>query len=142
MITLLCTLAGHVAMAAVRQSPYVCPDGLREALEAFVASARPTLRSLMGVWFLEFETGAEIEAFLREHLLPIPEVAAWNEPKSGRGGDFVFVTRNGGPSPDDDIIDLDALVENIARTVHAEELAEFEWHARYEREHGPPPGEG
>lgn len=122
-LVLLRTVVGHVAMWATRQSPYAVPEGLEAVLRAFRDAALPHTTELGGLAFLTQKmTWRRLESFLREHLLPIPEVAAWNEPKSGHAAQFVFVDRTGGPAPDDDFIDLDALIRNIARSVIAESL--------------------
>jgi hypothetical protein len=125
-ITTLDCVAGHVAMAAVRQSPYPCPDNLELVIKRFheVAIESGKFPMFGGTPMLEFEFAREIEDLLRELLLPIPEVEAWNEPKSGHDAEFVFTSRYDQPAPDDDIIDLDALIRNVARSVSAEEEEE------------------
>lgn len=114
-------LAGYVAACAVSQSPYAAPDGLAEVLEAFQAAATQDFPDFYGVRMRQFGL-RELEEYLRWVLLPLPQVQAWNEPRSHHGHQVVFRSAFSGPAPDDDFIDLDALVRNIATLTLREEL--------------------
>ena len=122
-LTTLNTLCGYVALMAIQQSPYVCPDNLELVLRKFAENAQE-LASFVdgGMVFFRFHQPKGIELVLRQALLSIPEAEAWNEPKSGHGEQNIFVGRHSPQvSPDDDFIDLDALVRNISQSVTAAE---------------------
>ncbi|ARV58036.1 hypothetical protein BZZ01_04755 [Nostocales cyanobacterium HT-58-2] len=68
-------------------------------------------------------TRDELKQLIDKYLFPIPEVQAWNKPKS-RHQEHVFVSRYYKPSPDDDFIDLDALARNITISVIREAIAD------------------
>lgn len=119
--TTLKALAGYVAACAVSQSPYAVPAGLAEVLEAFQAAATPDFLDFHGVRMRQFGP-RELEDYLRRVLLPLPQVQAWNEPRSHHGHQVVFRSAFSRPAPDDDFIDLDALVRNIAALTLREEL--------------------
>ena len=105
-------LLGHIAMWAVRQSPYICPDNLREVLLA-IKDDRIDAMFHDGAECLRMRkfTFVGLEAWLG-HLIEIAYKAGWNTPKKDTG-------RIGSCSegPDFDFIDLDALVRNIATSV-------------------------
>jgi hypothetical protein len=102
-------------MWAVRQSPYVVPGNLDEALRTF--------HDRLPCDDLDMLKVSQDQLFNTVYKLAceIPEIAAWNEPKSGHGQTLVFSSRYDQPSPDDDIIDLSALANNVARSCIAEE---------------------
>lgn len=107
----------HVAHWAVRQSPYTCPDGLPEALTELD-------RRLAESWkdpLFERVTEGELRDALRETLLTIPQVLAWNEPKAGGDAPFLLVCAFSQVSPDRDFIDLDALLRNVVNGIVREE---------------------
>ncbi len=110
------TVAGHLAMWAVRQSPYACPEQMRPALEQF-CSAFPGDVNDMSEWRGPDELGDAIWAAIEAS----PAVLAWNKPASGHSAQIVFSSRYDKPSPDDDFIDLHALARNVERSVWAEE---------------------
>jgi len=108
-------LAGQVANLAIRQSPYDCPEGLGNVVAEFSEALRPSFDE-HGLAKL---TMGEIESMLNEKLLPLSQVQDWNERKNGRDG-YGIVTRFSKPEPDDDFIDLDALVKNVAHATYIE----------------------
>ena len=119
---------GAVAMWAVRQSPYACPDDLDRVLCALAVAIGPRFpESLPAQHSL-----LAIEAMLRDHLLPMPQVAAWNERKNGRDGPG-FCSAFSEPTPDDDFIDLDALVRNVAVQLRDEDRRWDAFNADFER---------
>lgn len=118
-------IEGHIAMWAVRQSPYHCPEGLREVLLEF--RARITRDGL------NFDSNEmaqlsfrNVKALLNFHLLPIPKFQAWNKRKNGNPAPYGFCSRYGKPEPDNDFIDLDALTGNVARSVIEECRKDYE----------------
>lgn len=110
-------LRGHIAMWAVRLSPYPCPDNLAEVLQAFQDTARRCFDD-NGMGNLN---RAELCELLDKHLLSQPYVQAWNNRKNGNDAPYQFVsTFSGEPHPDNDFIDLDALLLNIVRSTLTE----------------------
>lgn len=104
---------GHLAMWAVRQSPYHCPDHLELVIKMFRCHA------------IQYFDAAEMRRcdrldlveLLKLSLSPIPEFRQWNERKNGNKSPYAFVDRYSRPKPDDDFIDLDALILNVARDI-------------------------
>lgn len=107
---LLDLVAPSFAKFAVSQSPYVVPDNLSEAIvlvDKFVRSwgngTIITMRSNL------------IRLKLEKFFERCPIIEAWNHPKSGNEREFYSGDRYGSyQAPDDDIIDLGALAQNIA----------------------------
>lgn len=101
-------LEGHMAMWAVRQSPYHNPEKLDVVL--------PKFREILKPYFDKNEmakmTKSQIESAFRDSLMTIPEFTTWNERKNGNKSPFGFVSQYDKPSPDNDFIDLDALIRN------------------------------
>lgn len=109
---LLNQMEGHLAMWAVRQSPYHCPDKLAEVISAF--------RQRQLFFFDKSEMANFSRSNIRaayETLKSIPEFEAWNERKNGNKSPFGFVDRYSKPNPDNDFIDLDALIGNATRSL-------------------------
>lgn len=112
-------VAGQIAAFAVRQSPYLVPDNLEPVLRKFQESAWDEFgvaKDSKG-GMRQFQNRAELWELLWEHLLPIPEVQAWNARKNGRDGAGFVSAHWSPPEPDDDFIDLDALVQNVVMTL-------------------------
>lgn len=118
-------LAGHVAMWAVRQSPYLVPENLEVVLRKFqeeldeVGDFDVAKEHKGGM--RQFQSRRELRDLLEETLLTIPEVRAWNSPKieDARAVEYMQT-----PSPDHDFIDLDALVSNIVLGIFPPEQAD------------------
>lgn len=107
-------VVGHFAMWAVRQHPYRRPDGLFDLCDLIMEKAKawtdgvPTLRMWrVGGW-------PEIERWLKASLEGNPILVAWNTPRSGHTQQIVASSRYWGPKPEDDFIDIDALLRNVA----------------------------
>lgn len=117
----------HFAGNAVRQSPYTCPDNLREAIEALKSKLLDSLK-----WqqftnnFVYLEaTKEELSELLYQKLkyifLTTPEIRQWNEPNNGNQTPLQFVSRYDTKlDPDNDFIDLDALAGNVVECVLTE----------------------
>jgi len=117
-------ITGAFAMWAVRQSPYNCPDNLDGAIERLEEELHgANIFNPKRLDFAELSCD-EIEALLEECFRKITFIKEWNNPKSGHDAEWVPVTRFSQPAPDDDFIDLGALVRNIAHTLIAERLLE------------------
>lgn len=128
MVTGVC---GYIAMWATRQSPYHAPDGLDGVLRLFQASVskESCLELHFGSSWLRLDVQcpeAHLRKILQEHLFAIPQVRKWNERKNGNPSPFGFVSRYDRPNPDDDFIDLDAMVRNISQAVMEEYRTDFE----------------
>jgi hypothetical protein len=123
-------LRGYVAQWAVQQSPYATgPEGLDKVLAEVTKRfhASPLLERLAPPYhhtpFVQLQPRRSVlHPWLGALLLDIPEVAAWNVRKNGREG-MGFTDEFSGPGdPDDDFIDLDALVQNIASSLIADSI--------------------
>ena len=110
-------ILGEIANWAVRQSPYHRPDNLEIVLDKFnkIIALVPEYPTM------SYEQIRE----LLDELKEIPEVMLWNERKNGRqgmgfsgaghhdNGDVTFYNAKA----DDDFIDLDALIRNVANSI-------------------------
>jgi hypothetical protein len=110
------SVAGSFAKWAVRQSPFVVPDNLAKAIEAvdcFVNSWTEG-RIANGEYVVKMSC-EEVRSRLERFFEDTPVIEAWNHPKSGKEQPFYGCDRYGSwQSPEDDIIDLGALAQNIA----------------------------
>lgn len=105
---------GAVANWAVRQSPYHRPENLEVVLDKL----NPVLVDVFGDNFCLKLTYEQLKDFLSVKLKAIPEFAAWNERKNGNQAQYKFTSRyDGEGDPNDDFIDLDALVRNVANEI-------------------------
>lgn len=111
-------VAGTLAMWAIRQSPYDCPDNLELVVKA-VRADWPCEIGPMKEW----DSQDEIEECLQEITEQIPEFMLWNERKNGRDG-MGFSSRYDQPTPDDDFIDLHALWRNVAMSLWKDNATE------------------
>jgi len=114
------SLLGYISMWAVRQSPYTSPAGLAEVLEKFEGMVKQFFTEGVPTLPMRTFTERQLESLLVEYLVRIDHVQKWGEPKNPSTGIAVVVTATGRPQPDDDSIDLHALVGNIARSTIAE----------------------
>lgn len=108
-------IIGHLALNAVKQHPYHAPDGLFELAQEVIGLCRRDFKDGIEGWETRwFESSHDLYHWVRS-ILPDdhPILTAWNTPKSGHTG-HVFVSRYGGPTPEDDFIDIDALRTNVA----------------------------
>jgi len=101
-------ILGEIAHWAVCQSPYHRPDNLEVVLDKFnkIIALVPEYPSMS--YF-------QIREFLDE-LKEIPEFMLWNERKNGRQG-MGFSVAGHHDNADDDFIDLDALIRNVANSI-------------------------
>ena len=103
-------ILGEIAHWAVCQSPYHRPENLEVVLDKFnsiilLVPDYPTM------------SYGEIRELLDE-LKEIPEFKLWNERKNGNQAQYKFTSRyDGKGNPDDDFIDLDALIRNVANSI-------------------------
>jgi len=124
-------VTGHVAMWAVRQSPYMVPDALDDALvqfqQRFFVAVQPDQQGMVKL------SERALFAAIDQAVKGVPWMWAWNEPKSKHGSPFVFTSRYDKPDPDDDIIDLDAMIRNASNSVWRELEADWQWDAERTR---------
>ena len=108
-------LLGAVAKWGIRQSPYAFPENLLEVLDEFGSALKPDfIEEPLG--FKEFESEDELLKYLHFKLVVIKPYLTWNDRKNGNDAPFGFTSRyDTGGDPDNDLIDLDALEQNVAR---------------------------
>lgn len=70
-----------------------------------------------------FGSSQKLLAWMQGEMAGHPILTAWNTPRSGKPDGFV--SRYGGPKPENDFIDIDALWMNVARCVW-DDAEEFE----------------
>ena len=105
-------LAGVFAMWAVRRLPHLVPENLAECITEFVAGFEYTQP------VLEWKDPLEFMQAIKDSICKSPACLKLNERKNGREG-MGFSSRYDQPEADDDFIDLDALTQNIFRTITA-----------------------
>lgn len=116
-------LLGYTAYWATSQSPYHAPEGLTEVLAEF------DQRLKLKPFDLIEATRSNLMKILKEKFLTIYQVQKWNERKNGNDSPYNFVCRYSGETdPDNDFIDLDALVGNIARSCIEDDRRQWEEH--------------
>lgn len=117
-----------LAYWAVYQSPYPIPDNLELVLQACITNLEPKFQlrdpktwlvklSPNKLGFKRLKNFKKLEEFLSQAILPISYVQLWNERKNGNQAPLGFTSRYDSPEPDNDFIDLDALIRNIAMTI-------------------------
>lgn len=102
-------IVAEVAKWAIRQSPYMPPAGLAEACEKLFTLLKDGADDL---GFFQ-QTPKGLEDMLHAVIALVPEIVAWNTPRSGHTAPFVSTSRYRQPRPEDDFIDLHALVRNV-----------------------------
>jgi len=129
-LTTVKAVAGYFAMWAVRQSPYPCPDNLEKVLRRLerqltkYAKDRPGANSLMKAEGMFRIDRRSLQEMLLDVLRPMREFQRWNQRKNGNKDTLHFVSRYDDPrkiDPDNEFIDLDALVRNVAMSVEQED---------------------
>lgn len=106
-------LIGWFAHWAVRQHPYHRPDGLFDLVDCISAAAQAWPDGVKSLPMWRVSGWLEIEAWLREALKDHPILTAWNTPRSGHTRN-VATSRYWTVKPEDDFIDIDALLRNVA----------------------------
>lgn len=110
---------GQMARCAVMQHPYNAPPRLENVTAGLKYHAQATFAD--GVdnhrmhWFTSRQ---DFEGWLRDALKPVEDIMQmWNTPRSGHTSGIAFVSRYDGPAAEDDFIDIDALLRNVAMAV-------------------------
>lgn len=130
-------IVGAFAMWACRQSPYGVPDGLENVCKYLHAALKT-----VSAWETSGMTQAslcDINRWLHEILMNqgVAEFDAWNERKNKREGTGFSCRFDGPGNPDDDFIDLHALLHNVCITLRGEWRANDAFDKKFEAEHGP-----
>jgi hypothetical protein len=114
------SLLGTFAKYAVSQSPYHRPDNLELVLDKLNELISPPFdKAPLGIG--DFSDFVSLEAFLQRMCAKIPEFVEWNDRKNGNDAPMHFTSRyDKDDNPDDDFIDLDALLRNVASEVERE----------------------
>jgi hypothetical protein len=108
-------ILSEVAKWAVAQSPYHRPDNLEIVLDKLNEGLGKWSNDNMGY---EKFTYKRLMDFLSRELKRIPEFLLWNERKNGNQSQYKFIDRySKDDNPDDDFIDLDALIRNVANSI-------------------------
>jgi len=133
-------IVGQFANYAVRQHPYGRPEGLFEIVGTLKAASEEWTEGLPDLRMKTFPSFWAIEDWLRQALQDPQSIATlqlWNTASSGSPDGFM--SRYNGPSPEDDFIDIDALLRNVARETWNEAQRDDESDARIEARlgHGP-----
>lgn len=120
------SIMGQMARWAVELHPFHEPTGLFEICGLIDRRATDDFKD--GPPFLPmrwFDDAMEIDRWLHAVLDNHPTLMIWNTPRSKHTQSIVFSSRYDRPSPEDDFIDLDALLRNVA--LHAwRDAEEFE----------------
>jgi hypothetical protein len=111
------TVLGYVANWAIQQSPYTVPDNLASVLEELSRRSFPYFQDGVSCCMIWRVNRPIFEQYLRTQFLSIAQVQLWGRPKLDPKMDLIIVSRYGGPPPDQDCINLDALVGNIVRDI-------------------------
>lgn len=124
-------IVAYFAQIAVRYSPYTCPDNLEQVLEQVQLVFKP-FGDTLGMFEMSL---CKISEVLYEHIIPLPQVQAWNERKNGDTSEVKFTSRyTKETDPDDDFIDLDALVTGVCVAVRDERRKQDRFHEKFEKE--------
>lgn len=109
-------ILSEVAKWAVYQSPYHRPNNLEIVLDKLNKRLEHWNVGNLGFEKLSYK---ELKSLLDEWLKEIPEFLLWNERRNGNQSEYKFVSRCSAEdkNPDDDFIDLDALIRNVANSV-------------------------
>lgn len=108
-------ILGSLAKWGVRLSPYTYPNDLNRAMDE-LEQALPDGEN-RGDACLAYRMNAKaLGAMIHEAIAKCATIMNWNNRKSGAKGPG-FVTRYSKPDPDNDFIDIDALVRNIVHDI-------------------------
>lgn len=107
------SVIGHLAMWAVRQSPYGFPKNLDKGLKEFRKAYKPPEYQKMTI--------KQLQTFITEAISKSPIIVSWNNPKKGKHT-MVFTSRYDTIKPDYDFIDLTALGRNTGHSVWLENM--------------------
>lgn len=126
-------ITGAFAGNAVRASPYSCPDDLEKIINYLDACFTLDVFSKLTMDMVEISLN-EIEAFLHKYLDDLPQFVQWNERKNKREGHGFTSAHSPKLKPDDDFIDLDALIRNVCIQIRTQRREEKLFNEKFERE--------
>lgn len=116
-------ILGCFAAWAVRQSPYVCPDGLADAIRDLDAYLKNEMECLTGDFYCNSMSLDQLQDMISERIfMLIPEIEKWNHRKNGNESQLGWSDRYHQTPADDDFIDLCALATNVTFGVFREAL--------------------
>jgi len=102
-----------VAKNAISQSPYSCPECLKEAIEGLGDILKPLWEGAdLGYRAIG---GDELRRLLEAAFEEVPAIMAWNVAKKGVPVKYQFTSRYDTIDPDYDFIDLCALARNVSQ---------------------------
>lgn len=129
-------IVGSFAKYAVQASPYACPEGL-EFVCNFLSIELDKVFDFNTAGMAEISL-CEINKALYDILYEkgIEPFDNWNKCKAGNTPDIVYTSRfDGKPNPDNDFIDLDALLRNVCLDIRMERRASDLFDAKFKEEH-------
>jgi hypothetical protein len=139
MIVTMNQLQGALAMWVCRQSPYRSVGGVDAVTSALAVYAlnEPSSSGGDATWFgphecrmREFACEGDLRRWLVAAISMHPQMTVWNTPRNNSNRSFVFASAHHAPSPDNDFIDISALLRNVARTAWLECEDERGWNSR------------
>lgn len=107
-------IIGWMAHCAIAQHPYGRPDGLFDVTDALAEASKAWPDGVPSLRMWRVDGWQTIEGWLRETLKDHPILTAWNTPRSGHTEQIVATSRFWQPRVEDDFIDIDALMRNVA----------------------------
>lgn len=126
-------ITAALAYAAVRLSPYAFPDDLEKVIGYLDACLDKHFKTKIDMAELSL---LDIKAMYRDYVLELPSVNKWNERKNGKEGNSVSCRYSSKPDPDDDFIDLGALIHNACLLIRDDRRAFKAFNDKFEKEHG------
>lgn len=135
-------ICGAFARAAVELSPYAHPPNLEGTLRylrdglGFKARRLPPERKSTVDEELVLVSLNEVNKWLHDVLDDFAPFHAWNVPVNKSGGGIVFCDAiSPRPDPDDDFIDLDALIMHVCNQLRDDRRSADDFELRFQREH-------
>ena len=117
-------LCGFLAKNVWLQHPYHDLSLVNAVADRILAAASDWEGAEANVPWRTFDDWVDVLTWLEETLYGAPELSEWNTPKSGHTQTIVASSRYWGPAPEDDFIDIDALLRNVALDAWREEERE------------------
>jgi hypothetical protein len=131
-------ITSYLAKWAISQSPYPYPENLDKVIKYLHACL---IRQANKEEMMELSL-CEINKLLYDILYEqgVEDFDNWNKSKNDTGEKIHFVSMHDGKSnPDNDFIDLDALLKNVCLSLRGDFRRNAEFDKKFEAEHGPLP---
>jgi len=138
--TFLSEITGMLAEWAIRQSPYSCPDDLEIVIRFLSACLQREFEKLKyhkdATSIMVEVSLCQINKWLHEILITLPQVVAWNTAKDGDKRQIRYSDRYGSDAtgPDNDLLDLDALFSNVCVEIRNERRRSDKFNREFEEE--------